>query len=130
MAERVLREGPAPLVESMLPRLFSETTRQDHPETVERLRGVMMANDRRGIAAAALGMAERPDMTGVLGQIQCPTLLIVGQEDVISPPAEMRGMARAIPGSQFVEIPTSGHMSPLEAPAEVNAAIGEFLARA
>ena len=128
MAERVLREGPAPLVESMIPRLFAETTRQQHPETVERLQSVMMSNDPRGIAAASLGMAERPDMTAELGRIGCPTLVIVGEQDVISPAAEMRGIAEAIPGSKYVEIPEAGHMSPMEAPAAVNAAIGAFLA--
>ena len=65
MADRVLAEGPAPLVETMLPRLFCETTRQQRPEVVEGLRRVIMANSPHGIAAAALGMAERPDMTAV-----------------------------------------------------------------
>ncbi len=128
MADRVLKEGPAPLVETMLPRLFCETTRQQRPEVVEGLRRVMMANSPRGIAAAALGMAERPDMTASLTEIRCPTLVVVGQDDVISPPAEMRGIAEAIPGARFVEIPAAGHMSPLENPAAVNAAIVEFLA--
>ena len=72
-------------------------------------------------------MAERPDMTAALGRIRCPTLVIVGREDVISPPTEMRDMASAIPGCKFVEIPDAGHLSPLENPAAVNAAIGEFL---
>ena len=128
MAERVLREGPAPLVESMLPRLFAETTRQRQPQVVEQLRQVMMAGDPRGMAAAARGMAERPDMTPMLGEIRCPTLVLVGQNDVISTPAEMRGIAEAIPGAKFVEIPAAGHLAPLENAAEVNAAIAKFLA--
>ena len=72
MAERVLREGPAPLVESMLPRLFAETTRRQQPQLVERLRSVMMSGDPRGMAAAARGMAERPDMTAMLGRFAAP----------------------------------------------------------
>jgi pimeloyl-ACP methyl ester carboxylesterase len=127
MAARVLCEGPAPLVESMMPRLFAPTTQQRRPAVVDGLQKVMMGNDPRGIAAAALGMAERPDMTASLSQIQCPTLVIAGQDDAISPPAEMRGMAEAIPGAKFVEIPAAGHMAPLENPARVNAAIGRFL---
>ena len=128
MAERVLREGPSPLVEGMLPRLFAKITRQNHPERVEALRNVMMAGDRHGISAAALGMAERPDMTASLGKITCPTLVLVGQHDAISPPTEMLGIAEAIPGARFVEIPAVGHMAPLENPAEVNAAMLKFLA--
>jgi pimeloyl-ACP methyl ester carboxylesterase len=73
-------------------------------------------------------MAERPDMTAALGQIRCPTLVIVGQQDVISPPAEMRGLAEAIPGAKFVEIPAAGHMSPLENPVAVSMAMRAFLA--
>ena len=48
MAERVLREGPAPLVETMLPNLLAETTRRQRPELVERLRSVIMAGDPHG----------------------------------------------------------------------------------
>ncbi len=129
MAERVLREGPALLVETMLPKLFAEATRRQQPHVIDAMRGVVMAANPRGIAAAARGMAERPDVTSALGQIACPTLVIVGQSDVISPPAEMRGMAAAIPGATLVEIPNAGHMSPLENPAAVNAAIADFLAR-
>ena len=128
MADRVLAEGPGPLVEQMLPRLFAEATRQKRPEMVEALRRVMMANSPEGIAAAARGMAVRPDMTAALGQIRCPTLVVVGQEDAISPSAEMHGIAEAIAGAKFVEIPAASHMSPLENPAAVNAAILDFLA--
>jgi pimeloyl-ACP methyl ester carboxylesterase len=128
MAQRVLREGPAPLLETMLPKLLAETTRQQRPYLVEQLQSVIAAGDPQGIAAAARGMAERPDMTAALGQIRCPTLVIVGQQDVISPPAEMRGLARAIPGAKFVEIPAAGHMSPLENPVAVSMAMREFLA--
>ena len=128
MADRVLREGPAPLVETMLPKLLGETTRRRRPELADQLRRTMMGNTPAGIAAAARGMAERPDMTAAIGEIRCPTLLLVGAEDVISPPAEMRGLAAAIPGAKLVEIPAAGHLSPLEDPAAVNAAMAEFLA--
>jgi pimeloyl-ACP methyl ester carboxylesterase len=127
-AERVLREGPAPLAEAMLPKILAESTRQQCPHLVEQLRNVIAAGNPQGIAAAARGMAERPDMTAALGQIRCPTLVIAGQQDVLSPPAEMRGLAGAIPGAKFVEIPAAGHMSPLENPVAVSMAIREFLA--
>ena len=127
MAERVLREGPAPLVEGMVPKLFGETTAKDRPELVDSLRRVMMQTDPKGIAAAARGMAQRPDMTPKLPEIDCPTLVIVGSSDAISTPDEMRTIARAIPRARFVEIADCGHMSPMERPAELIAAILEFL---
>ena len=128
MADRVLQEGPAPLVEASLPKLFAATTFEQRPHLVETVCRVMLGTDPRGIAAAARGMAERPDMTAALAEIQCPTLVIVGQQDAISTPAEMRGMAEAIPAARLVEISAAGHMSLLENPREVNAAIGAFLA--
>ena len=88
-----------------------------------------MAGDPHGIAAAARGMAERPDMTAALGRIGCPTLVIVGQSDVISTPAEMRGIAEAIPAADFAEIPAAGHLSPWENATAVNATVVRFLAR-
>jgi 3-oxoadipate enol-lactonase len=73
-------------------------------------------------------MADRPDMTASLKEIQCPTLVLVGQNDVLSPPDEMRRMAEAIPNARFTEIPDAGHLAPLENAAGVNAAMGVFLA--
>jgi pimeloyl-ACP methyl ester carboxylesterase len=128
MADRVLREGPVPLLESMLPRVLGATTLRQRPDVVENVRRVMLAADPRAVAAATRGMAERPDMTAWLPEIGCPTLVVVGSEDVVSPPAEMRSMAEAIPVARFVEIPSAGHLSPLEKPAAVNAAIAAFLA--
>jgi pimeloyl-ACP methyl ester carboxylesterase len=128
MAERVLREGPAPLANAMIPRLLAPATYEKHPQVVAALRRVMLSTNPQGIAAAAYGMARRPDATPLLGSIDCPTLVIVGQCDVVSPPEEMRAIARAIPHARLVEIAGCGHMTPLENPAEVTAALREFLA--
>lgn len=127
-AERVMREGPGPVADGMLPKLTAKVAPKMHPEVIETLRQMILSTDPRGIAAAARGMAQRPDATAWLPQIACPTLVLVGQEDAISPVAEMRAIAEAIPGAQFVEIGGAGHMSPMENPAEVNVAIGAFLA--
>ena len=126
-ANRVLKEGTKFLVDAMLPRLLANETFERHPHVVEGLRAMMMSAPPHGIAAAQRGMAERRDATDSLAKIACPTLVLVGEEDASSPPAEMREMARRIPRSQFVEIPAAGHLSPLENPAAVNAAILEFL---
>jgi pimeloyl-ACP methyl ester carboxylesterase len=129
MADRVLREGPAPLVDSMMSRLFAASTVKDRPEVVDSLRHVMMGSSPKGIAAASRGMAQRPDVTAMLVKIHCPTLVIVGELDAISPADEMRRIAAAIPAACLVEITGSGHMSTMERPVEVNAAILAFLAK-
>jgi len=111
----------------MPPKLFAAVTLRDRPEVAESLKRVIAGTDPRGIAAASLGMAERPDVTAMLPEIDCPTLVVVGLKDAISPPEEMRRIAAAIPNAHFVEVPDAGHMSPVENPAVVNAALGEFL---
>ena len=126
-ADRVLRDGPAFLVEAMLPRLLAPATLQGNPRLLSQLRGMMAGGDARGIAAVTRGMAQRPDATSLLPAIDCPTLLIVGCQDVISPPDEMEALARAIPGARLVEIRGAGHLSPMEQPEQVNAAMLQFL---
>lgn len=126
-AVKVLAEGPQALVDGMVPKLFSPATVASQPGIVEQSTDVMLKTARQGIAAAARGMAERIDATSLLPSIDCPTLVIVGQEDAISTVDEMRSIAEAIPGARFVKIANGGHMSPLEAPAEVNEAIRQFV---
>jgi len=126
-AQRVLAEGPAFLAESMPERLFAAATRDRHPHVVDAVREMIRRADPHGVAAASQGMALRPDMTDRLGDIRMPVLVMVGREDVISPPEEMRGIAEAISGAMLVEIPEAGHMAPMENPTTVNQAIREFL---
>jgi len=127
-AEKVLGEGPGSLVENMPSKLLAAATLKDRPGVAESLGRVIASTDPRAIAAASLGMAERSDVTAMLPEIDCPTLVVVGSEDAISPPEEMRRIAGAIPGARLVEVPDAGHMSPMENPAAVNAALREFLA--
>ncbi len=127
MADRVLREGPAPIADAMIPRLAAEVTLTRYPERMEAVRRMIFSNDPRGIAAASRGMAKRADATSQLPEIDCPALLIAGQHDQIVPVAEMRAMAEAMPHARLVEIGGAGHLSPLENPAEVNAAMLAFL---
>jgi pimeloyl-ACP methyl ester carboxylesterase len=115
------------LAEAMLPKLFSPATLARRPELVEHVRQMILGGDPRGLAAAARGLAERPDFTPLLPQIDLPVLVIVGSQDAISTPEEMGAIARSIPGARYVEIPAAGHMAPLEQPAAVGRAVAEFL---
>jgi 3-oxoadipate enol-lactonase len=127
LAEQVLTLVTQVAAEGMLPRLVSPKTAESHPEIVSELRAMILGNSPLAIAATLRGMAERPDCTPLLASIDVPTLLICGKEDQISPVAEMRGISQAIRGSQFVEVPNAGHMSPMENPDAVNQAINQFL---
>jgi 3-oxoadipate enol-lactonase len=127
MAERVLKEGAAVAAEAMLPKFFARSTVERQPALVESMRQAILATLPEAIAAAQRGMAQRADVTGWLKAIDVPALVLAGAEDVISPPAEMRAMAAAMPQARFVEVPEAGHMAPLEQPNAVNQAVREFL---
>jgi 3-oxoadipate enol-lactonase len=129
LATRVQKEGPGFIAETMIPKLFAPTTITANAPCVEITRQVILRSDPKGIAAASRGMAQRPDVTPQLSRFDVPALLICGEHDAISPPAEMRGFAQAMPQAKFVEIAGAGHMAPLEKPAEVNSAIADFLSR-
>ena len=127
-AELALSQGAAPVAEAMLPRLAAPDARARQRTVVESLKQTMLATDPRTIAAALRGMAARSDSTPRLASIRVPTLVVVGQYDAITPVAEMRQMAKAIPHARFVVIPDAGHMAPMENPAAVNQAIAALLA--
>jgi pimeloyl-ACP methyl ester carboxylesterase len=81
----------------------------------------------QGIAAASRGMALRSDSSDLLSSISCPTLVVVGEQDVLTPPAVAREYATRIPGSQFAAIPDAGHLSNLEQPEAFLAVMRNFL---
>jgi len=80
------------------------------------------------VASAQLGMSLRVDSRPTLATIDCPTLVVVGVEDTLTPPTDARLLAAGIPGSRLVEIENAGHLPNLEAPSSFNVAIAELLA--
>jgi 3-oxoadipate enol-lactonase len=128
LARLVLENGTEPVAAAMLPNLFAAATTPARQAAVEETRQAVLRTSPDGIAAASLGMSLRPDVTENLPSIDVPTLLIVGEEDRISTVEEMREIAEAIPAAELSVIPDAGHMSPLENPSAVNAAIRSLLA--
>ena len=127
LAGSVLKHGVGVLAQAMLEKLFAKETIENQPGIVETCKQMMLAADADGVAAALRGMAERPDMTSVLSEIDIPALVIVGEHDQITTVEEMREMASAIPNSRFLEVPNAGHMAPLEQPVIVNQTLKSFL---
>jgi len=127
-ATDVLREGMGAVEDILLPKLLGPSTIQQQPDAVALTRHMLQNTRRETFAAGQRGMALRHDMQSFLGEVRLPTLLIVGIEDAISPPAEMAEMAKAIPGSRLEMIPGVGHLTPLEAPAAFTSTVREFLA--
>jgi 3-oxoadipate enol-lactonase len=126
-AQRVRAEGSAILLDTMVPKLFSERTRRQNRAVITATHQVMRAARPAGVAAALRGMAQRVDATPWLPAIQVPTLVVCGQEDAITTVPEMENIARAIPRAALAVIPACGHLAPLEDPIHVNKAIRGFL---
>jgi pimeloyl-ACP methyl ester carboxylesterase len=72
-------------------------------------------------------MAVRPDRRADLASINIPTLVMVGQDDVISPVAEAREIAGAVPNARLEVIPAAGHLTPYENPPAANDVMLGFL---
>ena len=126
-AQRALQEGMAPIVESMLPKLLSAVTRERGGEVLTRVRAMMLGTPPAGAAAALRAMAVRRDQTDLLPSIDVPTLIVVGSEDAITPPADAEAMSAKIAGSRLVVLEGAGHLSNVERPEEFNRALEEFL---
>ncbi len=126
-AEDVLRTGPEPFIEGLLPKLLGETTRRDRPDLVEQARKMAAKMSAEEIAAVQQGMAARPDSIPTLATITVPTLVVVGAEDTLTPRADAEVIAKGIPGSQLKIIPRAGHFAPFEQPEPTAAALLAFL---
>jgi len=128
-AEKVRRDGARAIADAVLPKLVGATSHRERPELMARVRQIIEANPPRGITDALAGLAARADSTPTLREIRVPTLVVVGEEDAITPLAEAETLQRGIAGSRLAVIPRAGHLSSLENPDEFNRQIGAFLVR-
>jgi pimeloyl-ACP methyl ester carboxylesterase len=128
LAEKTLKQGAQAAADAFLPKLLGDTTHQERPALVSRIREAILATSPRGIANALQGLGARADSTPTLREIRVPTLVVCGVEDTITPLAESEAMHQALAGSTLAAIPRAGHLANLENPEAVNAALLEFLA--
>jgi pimeloyl-ACP methyl ester carboxylesterase len=116
------------VVEPVLPKLLGEFTWKNRPHVVGEVLRIGTAQSVDGIVAALTAMRDRPDSTTTLPNIRVPTQVVVGAEDTITPQEVARKMADAIPDARLEVIPTAGHLSAMECPAEFTTAVRMFLA--
>ena len=101
----------------------------DAPDELrERVRRIIAAQPAEAIAAAALGMAERPDSTPDLGGIDVPTLVVTSTADQLIPPEASAEIAARIPGARLETIDGVGHLTNLEAPETFDRLLWDHLA--
>jgi 3-oxoadipate enol-lactonase len=127
MARLVLTKGTGAIADLQIPNLLSASTHQHRPLVEQAVRQMIDTAMPVGVAAAQRGMAVRFDVHDLLAKITCPTLVIVGEQDVLTPPSVAHEYAAQIPGSQVVVIPEAGHLSNLEQPEAFLSAMRNFL---
>jgi 3-oxoadipate enol-lactonase len=123
LADRLRAEGNGFLVENPPPLLSTEASSELWDLVKENIR----AQPAEAIAAASLGMAERPDSTPDLAGIDVPTLVITSSADTLIPPEVTTPMAGQIPGARLEVIDGAGHLSNLEAPGLFNELLREHV---
>jgi len=126
-AADVMGRGTEPFFESMVPKLMGKTTRDTRPDLVEGALRMMRKMSPEDVAQVQRGMAERPDSVPTLKTINVRTLLVTGDEDVLTGPPEAELMHQNIPASQLKIVPRAGHYSPWEQPEEVGKLLRQFL---
>ncbi len=123
--ELVRTKGVDAIADSMLEKLLSPSSlaRRD---LVDRLRRIILRQQPASLESDLKAMRDRPDSRALLAEVAVPTLIVVGDSDVLTPPSASEEMAAAIPDSKLVTIPGAGHLTPMESPVAVARALGDF----
>jgi pimeloyl-ACP methyl ester carboxylesterase len=127
-AQTAEREGTAELAETMLPALLGRTTLERRPVVVGRVRALIESAPGPAVAWASRAMAARPDSFEVLCATDVPALVVVGDEDMLSPVAAAQEMVDALPQGRLAIVPEAGHLPAVEDPKAFAAAVTGFLA--
>jgi 3-oxoadipate enol-lactonase len=126
-AAAVLEQGTEPFIESMIPKLMGRTTITTRPDLVAGARAMMRKMSAEDVNQVLGGMAARPDSVADLKSINVPTVIVIGDEDVLSPVADGDLMRQNITGSELKVIPKAGHYAPWEQPEAVGMVLRQFL---
>jgi 3-oxoadipate enol-lactonase len=128
-ASAVLEQGTEPFLDTLTPKLMGHTTMAMRPDLVEGARAMMRKMSAEDISQVQRGMAERPDSVADLKTINVSTLIMIGEEDVLSTVADSELMRQNIAGSQMKVIPKAGHYAPWEQAEMVGEMLRQFLDR-
>jgi pimeloyl-ACP methyl ester carboxylesterase len=130
IAERVLADDALDAVLGMSTTLLGADSRVSRSDLVERLQTWITDQGPQAVAWAQRAMAARPDRTESLHGVNCPAVVVVGEQDELSPVADARHMLQGLTDAELVVVAGSGHMTAIENPEPVAAALSELLARA
>ncbi len=119
--------GAAAVAEQMAPGMVGRTTRAQRRDVVAALDAMMRRAPLAGVLGGLAALRDRPDATPSLGGITVPTLVVCGDEDVLTPPSDARALHFGIPGSRLELLAGAGHVTCVERPAAFNHVLSEFL---
>jgi pimeloyl-ACP methyl ester carboxylesterase len=123
------REGSSGVARDMLPKLLGKTSLEERTDIEANLRRLIKQQSPQAIRGAVLRMMDRPDSFPTLKALQVPALIVVGDEDTLTPVADSQKMADAMATAEVVVIPRAGHLANIEAPDAFNTALAAFLSR-
>ena len=121
MIEKVKKDGIKPVVDSMLPKMVVSS------DKVAEVRRIMESSSAQGVINALRAMAERRDSSDLLPKLNVPALVVAGDQDTITPPADAERMARALPDAKLVVVRGAAHLSNLDKAEDFNRAVTEWL---
>ena len=127
LAKKLLTGGMESYTSENIVHYLCKNTFETKQEVVDHLTKMMTGTDAAGAAAVQLGRAERRDHSGILSNIDFPTLLIVGDQDVFTPVTTAEYMQVRINGSELAIIKNAGHMSNMEQPEQFNQLLKNYL---
>ena len=127
MATGIRVLGIRPFLPAIVPLFFGQTTRKANPSLVAEWRMRFTAVHIPSMLRTLDALTNRDSIVSRLSEIRVPSLVIVGAEDKSLPPAYSRQIAAGLPHSSLVVIPDAGHLSNLEQPEAVSAAMLGFL---
>lgn len=123
----VKKEGVGRFAEGFLKAVFAPQTFDTEPGIIDETRRIVLSNSSLGVCGALLAMAGRTDTTDAISKISVPTLILVGEQDAVTPPSAAKSMNAKIPNSNLHLIENAGHMSNLENPIMFNEYLAKFL---
>ncbi len=129
-AAALARDGGAhAIAEAMLPKMLAGAAVADNPGLVDRVRRMMESTPVAGILGALGAMRDRPDSSAFLKTLaDVPALVVVGEDDQLTPRERAQFMADALPDARLAVVPGAGHLTPMERPEAATALLADFLA--
>jgi 3-oxoadipate enol-lactonase len=124
LAQTALQQGSRAVADAMIDGVFAPDA---PPELKAHWHEVMAQTPPAGVAAAARALAQRRESFSTLAHIDCPTLVVVGADDALTPVESMREIHGRIRGSRLEVIPGAGHLPPVEQPDHFTRVLRSFL---